>query len=333
MAAAPKYVQRIARLPEVFELLSGRPDGLPLRDLAAAVGVSPDELRQDLLLFYTAESKDLTFGLGRPDILEFCASDGSDDDPGTAEVVRIVGDRPAEELGVAWLDAAELALIYTAAQALLEIEPDNTDLAGAVDVLTRTMLGDAGAGAAAADTVGTTGRRAWNQALDPLRTAIEERRQVRLTYSPAWSEGVSERVIEPWRLVQTRRGWEVDARSGGDVRTYLLAHIRTAEVLDATFTVPADVDARIEAQRATSTVRVRVPHSARWAADFYAERVTVVADDELTATLDLELLPPVDRRIGLLLLVAGEEASVLSPSALVAAGPALAAELLEHHRS
>lgn len=330
MAAAPKYIQRIARLPEVFELLSGRPDGLPLADLAAAVGVSPDELRQDLLLFYTAESKDLTFGLGRPDVLEFCASDGSDDDPGTAEVVRIVGDRPAEELGVAWLDAAELALIYTAAQALLEIEPDNADLAGAVEVLTATMLGDPGAAGA-----GGTSRQAWNDALDPLRTAIEERRQVQLTYSPAWSSGVRDRVIEPWRLVQTRRGWEVDAgpvAEDGSIRTYLLSHIRSVTLLDTTFTVPDDAERRIEAQRATTAVRVRIPHTARWAADYYAEQVTVVADDELTATLDLALLPPVSQRIGLLLLVAGEEAQVLAPASLISAGPALAAELLEHHR-
>lgn len=328
--AAPKYVHRIARLPEVFELLSGRPDGLPLHDLAAAVGTSPDELRQDLLLFYTAESKDLTFGLGRPDVLEFCAADGSDDDPQTAEIVRIVGDRPAEELGVAWLDAAELALIYTAAQALLEIEPTNADLAGAVYVLTQTMLGSASSDGAEAHA-----RQEWNQALDPLRTAIEERRQVRMTYSPAWSQKVSDRVIEPWRLVHTRRGWEVDAgpvADDGSIRTFLLAHIRDLAVLDDTFTVPAEADALIEAQRQTTTVRVRIPHAARWAADYYAERVEVVADDELAATLDLALLPPVSQRMGLLLLVAGEDASVLSPASLVTAGPALAAELLAHHR-
>jgi proteasome accessory factor C len=65
----------------------------------------------------------------------------------------------------------------------------------------------------------------------------------------------------------------------------------------------------------------------------YAERAEAVADDELSVTLDLALLPPVDRRVGLLLLVAGPDAAVLSPARLVASGPALAAELLEHHRA
>lgn len=331
--AAPKYIQRFARLPHVIELLTGRPSGLPLTELAAAVGTSVDELREDLLAFYATEPKNMLLGLQRPDAIDFCAADGSDADPSEAEVVRIIGEQPWDELGVEHLDAAELALIYTSAQALLEMTPDDADLADAVDVLTQTLLGDPTADSASAS---TAGRRTWADALDPLRAAIESQQQVRITYSAAWSSGVRDRVIEPWRLVQTQRGWEVDAgpvAEDGSIRTYLLAHIRSASVLSSGFEVPDDAEARIEAQRATTTVRVRIPHAARWAADFYAESVEVVADDELTATLDLALLPPVERRIGLLLLVAGEEARVLSPSALVAAGPALAAELLEHHRS
>ena len=76
---------------------------------------------------------------------------------------------------------------------------------------------------------------------------------------------------------------------------------------------------------------MQVPHRARWAADVYAEQVRVVDDDELTVTLDLDLLPPVERRVGLLMLAAGVEARVIKPARLVASGPALAAELLEHH--
>lgn len=330
--AAPKYIQRFARLPEVFDLLSGRPGGLPLRQLASAVGTSVDELREDLLTFYATEPKNALFGLQRPDSIDFCAADGSEADPADAEVVRIIGEQPWDELGVEYLDASELALIYTAASALLEMRPEDDDLRGAVAVLTQTMLADPDAAADAADAAGSPGRPSWHEALEPLRTAIDERHRVRITYSAAWSEGVRERVIEPWRLVQTRRGWEVDAGVDGDVRTYLLAHIRSLDVQEETFDVPADVDARIEAQRATTTVRVRVPHGARWAADFHAERVDVVTDDELTATLDLALLPPVEQRIGQLLLVAGDDARVLAPSALIAAGPALAEELLAHHR-
>jgi proteasome accessory factor C len=64
----------------------------------------------------------------------------------------------------------------------------------------------------------------------------------------------------------------------------------------------------------------------------YAEDVHVVADDELTATLDLDLLPPLEHRLGLLLLVSGPAAEVVKPKRLARCGTELAQRLLEHHR-
>lgn len=324
--SAPKYAQRIARLPKVFELLAAHPAGLPLTDLAARFDVPVDELRQDLLAFYTADVGGL-LDLFRPPVLEFLGPDGDDDDPNSAEVVRLVEERPSDELGVEYVDASEMALVYTSARALLDIEPEDEDLAGAVDVLTETMLGTA---------VPLSDPGSWNEPLVPLRDAVRSKRRVRIEYSRSWQVGVSERTIEPYHLVQTRRGWEVDAGppdDDGALRTFLLSNIRSVEVLDETFEPPSDLSARLQAQRTTTPVQVRVPHSARWAADMYAEQVTVVADDEATVVLDLELLPPLEQRVGMLLLVSGPDAAVLEPAGLIAAGPALARELLAHHRS
>ena len=78
-------------------------------------------------------------------------------------------------------------------------------------------------------------------------------------------------------------------------------------------------------------MRVRLPQSARWAADMYAEHVRVVQDEELSVTLDLDLLPPVDQRVALLLLVSGRAAEVLDPAELTSGRARLAAELLAHH--
>lgn len=329
MSTTPKYVARIARLPRVFERLTRQPEGVSLESLAAEFDATVAELREDLLAFYTADvGSDWLLGLGRPEVLEFLGPDGLSEDPGTAEVVRIVTERPAD-LGVEYVDAGELGLVYTAALALLDIEPDNADLGEAIDVLAETMFGEVSGEVSGAPDV-----RAWNRLLPALQEAQREQKAVRIVYSRAWEHGVSEREIEPYRLVQTRRGWEVDAGpvdEKGLLRTYLLSNIRSVELVERSFAVPDDLAARLEAQRRTTTVQVLLPQSARWAADFYAEKVTNVSDDEESVVVDLELLPPLDRRVGMLLLAAGPEAFVMHPRELETAGVVLAEELLFHH--
>ncbi|KRB77067.1 hypothetical protein ASE01_09925 [Nocardioides sp. Root190] len=326
--STPRYVERIARLPEVFERLSRQPDGMALEELAREFDVSVAELREDLLAFYTADLGG-EWLLSRPDVLEFLGPDGDSEDPGTAGMVRLVAEGPVD-LGVEYVDAGELGLVYTAALALLEIEPDNTELSEAIDVLAETMFGPS-----LPDEVDIApGVRAWHRLLPVLQRAVDQRHVVRIVYSRAWHPGVTDRDIEPYRLEQTRRGWEVDAGppdADGRLRTFLLSNIRSADLLDRTFEVPGDVTERLAAQRATSTVRVLLPQSARWAADFYAEQVTLVEDDEEDVVVDLELLPPVEGRVGRLLLAAGPLATVLDPPDLDSAGVVLAEELMMHH--
>lgn len=328
MTRGPKYAARVARLPEVFELLAAHPDGVPLERLAEEVGAPADELREDLLAFYSADlvEGDPLLGLSRPSVLEFLGDDGAEADPHQAEVVRVIDEHPADELGVQYVDASELALVYTAASALLTIE-DDEDLAAAMDVLTETMFGHVGE----AEQVPH-----WNRALRPLQTAYRQRNAVRIVYSRAWDHAVTPpRVIHPYRLVQTRRGWEVDAGppdAEGNLRTFLLSGIRDFEVLEEEFEPPADLARLLAERRTTSTVRVCLPHASRWAADMYAESVTVVRADEDDVELELECLEPLDRRVGMLLLAAGPDAFVVEPEELAHAGVVLAEELLVHHR-
>lgn len=327
MSNVPKYVSRIARLPEVFARLAAHPDGLSLADLAADFETTVAELREDLLAFYTADVGGV-WGLSRPEVLEFLGPDGSTEDPGTADVVRLVSESPID-LGVEYVDAGELGRVHAAAQALMDIEPHNAELAEALDVLARTMFGEAAAEDGDAPRVA-----AWNRLLPELRQAQDEQRAVRIVYSRAWEPGVTEREIEPYRLVQTRRGWEVDAGpvdDQGRIRTFLLSNIRSAEVLDREFVVPDDLAGHLARQRATTRVRVLLPQQARWVADFYAEQVTFIEDDERDVVVDLDLLPPVEDRVGRLLLTAGPAATVLDPPALDTAGVVLAEVLLLHH--
>lgn len=325
--ATPKYVVRISRLPLVFEHLAAHRDGLSMGQLAAEFDVPPEQLREDLLAFYTADvTPDLLMGLSRPGVLGFFGPDGRSADPNDAEIVRVLDARSADELGVEHVDAAELALIYTAARALLEIDQDDEDLAAAVDALAETMFGDVSSAHA---------RPApWNRALEPIEEAVRDHRKVRIVYSRAWDAGVRERLIEPYRLLQTGRGWEIDAGpvdERGELRTFLLANVRESDVLEETFEVPSDLPRLLEGKRATVRVRVEVPQSGRWAADMYAESVAVVEDRELSAVLDVELLPPLRHRLGLLLLAAGAESRVLEPAELGDAGAELARRLVEHH--
>ncbi|MDT0200928.1 WYL domain-containing protein [Nocardioides sp. AE5] len=323
MAAVPQYVARIARLPGVLAELAEHPGGMRLADLAVAVGADADELREDLLAYFTADPM-WTLGLSRPSVLEFLGADGTEDDPAAAEVVRVVSED--EDLGVEHLSADELALIYSAAVALLDVDPDDKDLAAATEVISATMLGTADAPVSAE----------WNHAVPAFQEAVADRRRVRITYSRAWHVGVDERVIEPLRLVQTRRGWEVDAGpvgTNGALRTYLLSNVRAAELTDEVFEQPPGVEALLAEQRRTTRVRMELPHDARWTADMYAESVHVVGDDDATFTADLDLLEPVGWRVGLLMLAGGPETRVLDPAGLISAGPELARELLEHHRA
>lgn len=325
---APKYVARIARLPKVFERLAQEPAGMSLQALAAEFGVPAAELREDLLAFYTADLSTVLLGLARPEVVEFLGPDGLDGDPNEAEIVRFLSDQPTD-LGVEYVDAGELGLVYASALALLDINPDDEDLGGAIDVLAETMFGEAS---------GVPDVRAWNRLLPALQQAQADQQAVRIVYSRAWEHGVTERDIEPYRLMQTRRGWEVDAGpvdEKGRIRTFLLSNIRSVTPLGRGFDVPEDLADRLAAQRETTTVRVLLPQSARWAADFYAEKVTTVSDDEESVVVDLELLPPLDRRVGMLLLAAGQdpEAFVMDAPELESAGVVLAEELLAHHSS
>ena len=239
--------------------------------------------------------------------------------------MRVKGDQLAGELGVDYLTAGELSQVYLAGRRLLQVEPDNTELASALETLEATTL--QGVQARSDD---------WQaEVADRLRTAVRERRLVRVTYARAWLPGVLERVLQPYAMHSTRRGWELDAgrpEEPGTVRTYLATGMQTVEVLGDRFVPPADADAAVAANRATHAVDLVLPHHAKWVIDRFAESVSVLSEDEESVSVRASLLAPVEQRLGLVMVIAGPDAFVVSPDSLVEAGVELAGELLEHHR-
>lgn len=330
--SAPKYVTRFARVARAIPILAMHPAGMRLAELAAQLKTTEEELREEIRAYYRADpSQDLVGGWREP-VIEFASgpvgADGDTDeyaDVETAAYVRLLDLRSGPDVGVKFLSLGELAVVSRAGHHVLAGEPDNTVLEAALDKLENSVLEGFDRG----------GPRWLGDKAHLLRQAVRDRRRVRIVYARAWLPGVAERVIEPYQLVHTRRGWEVDAAVAGrddTVRTYLVSGIREMDVLDETFERPPDVTARIEANRQVRAVDVVVPHSARWAVELYAESAELLAEDEASVKLRAHLLQPVEQRLGLLLLAAGPDAVVDHPPELADAGRDLARALLEHHR-
>jgi len=322
--STPKFVQRVARLPELLAVLSAFPDGLSLRDLAERFDTDPETIEQDLTSLHELESWGWTFDIFRKPVIELVQPEDETDSPTESTVVRLVGEG-SPRLGVEHVSPGDLAMVYAAGVALLETEPDDTHLKEALTVLAETMYGVPGP----EQHIGT-----WNRFLPALQDAVELRRRVRIVYSRAWREGVIERVIEPLRLVQTRRGWEVDAGPAGpegNLRTYLLSNVRDLKLLDETFEPPSDVETRLLQQRTTTTVRMVLAQDARWAADMYAEQVDVVREDEEEFEADLELLPPASERVALLMLASGPRTRVTDNTSYLPDAIEVVMDLLRHH--
>lgn len=339
-----RYVQRLGRIFEALQVLDLYPAGLELIDLAELLGCSADEVRTDL----KAHNDGTDLGpAGMTAWVEFLsrlpadaqpsgepqaefgaetADDDADDDlmvdPDDATAVRL--HRATIRGGSSGLSVSEVGAILVAAEDVLRVEPGNAALAEVVAQLRSRWL------PAVTEVWRPTFERLYEA---DLTLAIEERRRVRIVYDRAWQPGLIDRVIEPYALVRTHRGFEVDAgpvREDGHVRTYLVGNVVSLELLEEHFTRPDNADDLCARNRRSTRVEIVVPKERQWVTEFLAESVTVMAvDDDVSVALDL--LEPVAMRVGLVLLQAGPEAFVSAPAHFRDADDALARELLAHH--
>ncbi|MGA7690135.1 MAG: WYL domain-containing protein [Jiangellales bacterium] len=318
-----RYAQRVQRLARVFGILLHHPAGLSVQALSDETSMTVAELRADLSVFMNRDlpvgnDLALTDGIG----VEFLSAAGEQTVSTEAAWVRLTSSAPLAELGLEYFTAEVLGPLYRAASDLSALEPDNQVLAEAVARLRSTLL------------TGIDGGPEYGGPIAALlRHAATQRQCVRIEYWRAWQPGVTTRVVEPYRVVSTRRGFEVDAGpldESGDIRTFLVRGIRKAEVLDKPFQRPDDVEARIEASRTLTDVRVVVPRDMAWVVSRFAERTTVTqADDDLEIVA--QVLPPVAERVGLMMAIAGPDAFVVAPPDLQDAAATTARRLLAQH--
>lgn len=319
------FGDRVAGLPLMLQTLYYHPHGIPFAALAAEVGRAEADVRETLRTYYLADLADYLPDLvSRPEVLEFFGGDPDDDgDALTAPKVRLVAADPGQELGVAHTWLPDLARTYRIASDAVELDPADEVLAAAVTKLQEALLPG----------VHIVPDEPLQQLAD-LRDAITTGRQVRLTYARFWSPVIEEKIVQPYGLIRTRRGWELDAAPGderSDLRTYLLSNVRHLEVLPEVFEPPPNLPSLIAAHRTETVVVLRVPHDSRWAVDKYAERVELISDSVTAAVLRVHMLPPVRLRVGMMLVVGSPSAAVLEPDDLRDAGREVAGDLLRRY--
>ena len=158
---------------------------------------------------------------------------------------------------------------------------------------------------------------------------------MRIVYSRLWEPGVSERVIEPYLLVNTSRGYEVDAGpidDSGSPRTFIISRFNEYEILEDGFDRPPNAAELSESTRKTVAVSGFAPHRSRWAINKYAERVDWVDDSEDDDVVFVaHVLPPVTERVALMALAAGPELA-LDDDRYDQARTELARRLWDQHR-
>lgn len=330
--ATAGYVQRLGRVFEALQVLDLYPNGLTLADLATLLSCSPEDVRLDLM----AHNNGTDLGPeGFTDWVEFLArlpepTDTDDDDdedllvsPREATAVRL--HRAGVKGRAGGLTIADIGAILLVAEDLAMLEPDNTALTTVIAQLRSRWLPG----------VTEPWRNAHGRLHEAVLTeAIERRRRVRIGYERQWQPGTVERVIEPYQLVRTQRGFEVDAgpvQDNGHIRTYLVSRMTSVAVLEEEeFERPGDAEALCAANRAVTEVHIVLPKDRQWVTEFLAEQVEVIEGDD-DVSLRLEVIEPVARRVGLVLLQAGPEAFVVTPRGLADADHELALELLHHH--
>ena len=304
--------QSLVRLSTVLNLLHAHPAGLRMDYLAEQVGVPEALLRRRSSTSTprtpwecarTRSSSCPPKAGGRPGI----RGDGAGRDRQAGRRVGVELQTPQK-----WLE------VYQTAARMSEMRPDDTDLAEAVQVIAQRIL---------------TGvpQRPDSEIGRVLSEAISKRIAVEIEYSRTWKPGLVDRKVHPLRLVETARGWELDALLPDDeVRTFIIDRISDVALTQDSFEVPRGTTARLVEHRRPTTVDLVVPLGYQWAVDRYAESSTVVEQDEGDVSISAQFLPPVAERVGLVLITA-PNAFVIRPDELKEAGRQMADVLLDHH--
>jgi predicted DNA-binding transcriptional regulator YafY len=234
---------RADRLLQIILLLQ-RHERLSARDLAERLEVSSRTVMRDMEAL-SAAGVPVYSERGRNGgcvLLPGYRADVSELTPREAQALFAWSGRAAlsEELGLR--DALHSAMGKLSATLPAELQGDADALSGAIVVDRRRWFAEAE----------DTG------ALPVLRQAVVKRRRVRLRYASA-SEGVQQRTVDPWGLVEQAGRWYLVAAHRGAARMYRVSRVEQADVLEEAAERPDGLDVRAEWERLRSGLERQVP--------------------------------------------------------------------------
>ncbi|TSD47445.1 YafY family transcriptional regulator [Rhodococcus sp. KBS0724] len=300
---------RLARLLNLVPFFIANP-GMSAAEAAAELGVSTTQLMNDLNQLWVCGLP----GYGPGDLIDLSFSEESIDVTFSAGI-----DRPLR------LTSTEATALLIALRSLVEM-PGMVDPSAAQRAIAKI---EAAAGSAAARATGN-GQEAEPEvdiAEDPVtatvRAALANRRALKLTYYSASRDAVSERVVDPVRIVLVDnfsylQGW---CRQAEGVRLFRFDRIDAAIELDEPSNPPPhalDEDSSLELFSGDGSLpeaRLFVAQNCVWMLDYYPMDVQKVNDDgSVEATMSFGTLEWMAR----LVLGFGEGVRVLGPPELVA---------------
>ena len=296
---------RLARLLNLVPYLLSRP-GIPVTEAAADLAVSDRQLREDLELLWVCGLP----GYGPGDLIDM-AFDGD-----RVTITYDAGiDRPLR------LNQDEALALIVALRMLAQV-PGVQNPAATERALAKieSAAGDAAAGLPVAASTPALGA----ERLGDLQGAVARGHALRITYYTATRDEISERVVDPMRVlvVSGRAYLEAWCRRAEAVRLFRVDRIEDCTELDEPSAPPADAqghdvsDGAFTPSQELPLITLRIGRMARWITEYYpCEQVVESSPDRWLVSLRASDLHWARR----LVLGLGPDVTVVSPPELAEA--------------
>jgi predicted DNA-binding transcriptional regulator YafY len=268
---------RLSRLLAMVPWLLRR-QGVPLADAAAHFQITEKQLVKDLELLFVCG----TPGHFPDDLIEADWESG--------QVYLGNADQIARPLRLGVDEAVALLVGLRTLAAVPGLHDRDV-----IDSVLATLSAAAGEATAAADALAVDwGGGAEEAALSTIRSAQERRRRLRLRYLVPSRDEISERDVDPVRLVTRQGHWYLEGwcHRAEAMRSFRLDRLESVEVLDVAATPPEEAvttdlseDAFAPSDDAPRITLLLEPHG-RWVSEYYpVESVTEHADGRMTVAL------------------------------------------------